>query len=60
MKRQKLQITLPEELKSRIQAEAKEDFMSVSFWVERAMVSYLSQNTPNKSMKKDKTIDLGI
>lgn len=60
MKRQKLQITIPEELKLRIQAAAKEDFMSVSFWVERAMVSYLSQNTPNKGIQKDKTIDLGI
>ena len=59
MTRKKVQITLPEELKSRIEEEAKKDFMSVSSWIERAIVQRLS-NKQTKREKNEKVIDLGI
>lgn len=57
MKRQKVQITLPEDLKLFLEEESKKEFMSVSFWIERAIVNYIDK----KGIKKNqKLIDLGI
>ena len=57
MKRQKVQITLPENLKLFLDEESKKEFMSVSSWIERAIVSYIDK----KGVKKNqKLIDLGI
>ena len=57
MKRQKVQITLPENLKLFLEEESKKEFMSISFWIERAIVSYLEKKPLGR---KQKTIDLGI
>jgi metal-responsive CopG/Arc/MetJ family transcriptional regulator len=57
MKRKKVQITLPENLKSFLEVESKKDFMSISSWVERAIVHYIDKRNTKKS---EKIIDLGI
>jgi hypothetical protein len=57
MKRKKVQITLPENLKLFLEEESKKEFMSMSSWVERAIVHYVD----TKGIKKNqKLIDLGI
>jgi metal-responsive CopG/Arc/MetJ family transcriptional regulator len=58
MLRKKVQITLPEELKSILEIESKKDFMSLSSWIERAAVHYLERN--KKETSNVKKIDLGI
>jgi len=40
MQRKKVQITLPEDLKVFLEEESKKEFMSISSWIERAIVSY--------------------
>ena len=57
MKRKKVQITLPESLKLFLEEESKKEFMSVSSWVERAVVHYKERKEINKN---EKIIDLGI
>lgn len=59
MNRGKLQITLPEDLKDLVQTESKKNFMSVSLWIERAVIKYL-ENENSKNKKNEKKIDLGI
>ncbi len=57
MKRKKVQITLPENLKLFLEEESKKEFMSMSSWIERAIVHYVD----TKGIKKNqKLIDLGI
>ena len=57
MKRKKVQITLPENLKLFLEEESKKEFMSMSSWIERAIVHYVD----TKRIKKNpKLIDLGI
>ena len=58
MSRKKVQITLPEELKSILDVESKKDFMSLSSWIERAAIHYLERN--KKETNNAKKIDLGI
>jgi metal-responsive CopG/Arc/MetJ family transcriptional regulator len=57
MKREKVQITLPKNLKLFLEEESSKEFMSISSWIERAIVSYKENKTT--SIKK-KVIDLGI
>lgn len=57
MKRQKVQITLPENLKLFLEEESKKEFMSISSWIERAIVSYADKKGAKKNQK---LIDLGI
>lgn len=57
MKRQKVQITLPENLKLFLEEESKKEFMSISSWIERAIVSYIDKKGAKKNQK---LIDLGI
>lgn len=58
MKRKKVQITLPEDLKLFIEEESKKEFMSISFWIERAIVNYVDTKGQKKNQKR--LIDLGI
>ncbi len=57
MIRKKVQITLPEDLKTTVEKEAEKDFMSISKWIERSVLQYLEKN---KKVQKDKVIDLDI
>jgi hypothetical protein len=57
MQRKKVQITLPEDLKLFLEEESKKEFMSISSWIERAIVSYAEKK---KTGKNQKLIDLGI
>jgi metal-responsive CopG/Arc/MetJ family transcriptional regulator len=57
MKRKKVQITLPEELKLYLEEECEKEFMTISSWVERALLSYIDKKS---SRKNQKLIDLGI
>ena len=57
MQRRKVQITLPEDLKVFLEEESKKEFMSISSWIERAIVSYAEKK---KTGKNQKLIDLGI
>jgi len=57
MQRKKVQITLPEDLKVFLEEESKKEFMSISSWIERAIVSYAEKK---KTGKNQKLIDLGI
>ena len=57
MKRRKVQITLPENLTFLLEEECKQEFMSLSSWIERAIINYVNKrNLP----KNQKVIDLGI
>lgn len=55
--RKKIQATLPDEIKVLIEEDAKDNFMSLSKWIERACLYYLQKK---KNVKKEKIIDLGI
>jgi metal-responsive CopG/Arc/MetJ family transcriptional regulator len=55
MSRKKVQITLPEDLKLQLEQESKEEFMSMSSWIERSIMAYLE-----KKKRKKGLIDLGI
>ena len=57
MKRQKVQITLPENTKLFLEEESRKEFMSVSSWIERAIVNYVDKNRKGQNQK---IIDLGI
>ena len=58
MNRQKVQITLPPDLKSLLEDKSKQEFMSVSAFIERAILYYFEKKYD--STKPKKSIDLGI
>ena len=51
MQRKKVQITLPEDLKLFLEEESKKEFMSISSWIERAIVSYAEKKKTGKNQK---------
>ena len=57
MKRDKVQVTLPSALKALLEERSEQEFMSMSSFVERAVVYYFEHKNITKLKK---VIDLGI
>jgi metal-responsive CopG/Arc/MetJ family transcriptional regulator len=57
MKREKVQVTLPSDLKLLLEEQSKQELVSMSAFVERAIKYYFEQKNITKLKK---VIDLGI